>query len=92
MRWENEAEKALTSKGFEVVQRDGVDDWQGWGVLLGRAGDVWAVLSWSYGSCNYCDAYEDMPRGEVVASLAGDVEDGMNEADARARFDARKGW
>lgn len=47
MRWEETAEDAMKRAGFAVVERRGVDDYQGWGVLLAQKGDEWAVLSWS---------------------------------------------
>jgi hypothetical protein len=69
-----------------------VDDYQGWGCLLGRKGSEWAVLSWSYGSCNYCDAYEDLSDEELEVAFQDLVEAGLNEEDARQRFENAKGW
>lgn len=102
MRWENEATLAAEALGWTVVETDGVDDWQGWGVLLLRRWDEWATLSWSYGSCNGCDAYEDEfpydqtdeERVETAVRLFGPlIESGLdNEEAARMKFSERKGW
>ena len=92
MRWECEAEEALQSKGYEKVDQAGVSDWQGWGVLLGKnAGGGYATLWWSYGSCSGCDQYEDMPAGQVVESLAADIDEHATETEARAKFEEYKG-
>ena len=61
MRWESEAKSAAEYLGWTVVDTDGVSDYQGWGALLLQdLGGNWGVLSWSYGSCSYCDGYEDV--------------------------------
>jgi hypothetical protein len=57
-----EAVKAAEHLGWDMIESDGVSDYQGWGVLLLRSsvlGDQWAVLSWTYGSCSGCDSYEE---------------------------------
>src|SRR5512138_905517 len=60
-RWEDDAEKALTDDGYTIIDSAQNDDYQGWGVRLGsNAAGLFAVLSWSYGSCSGCDRYEDM--------------------------------
>lgn len=59
MRWRDETQLAAEHLGYEVVETDGVTDWQGWGVHLLRKDGSWAVLAWSYGSCGACDRYED---------------------------------
>jgi len=91
-RWEEVAEAALVRAGFHVVDRAGVNDYQGWGVLLGKAGDEFAVLSWSYGSCGMCDNYEDLNDEARAAEFDALVERGMTEQEARTKFDNSKGW
>lgn len=92
MRWQEEAEEAMESKGFNVVDFVGESDYQGWGSLLGHNGDEWATLSWSYGSCSYCDSYEDMSREDVIQSLVGDIDTWSSEEEARRKFNDLKGW
>lgn len=94
MRWENEAEEALQRAGYDLnVEKDGVNDYQGWGVLMAQNKDgQYAVCSWSYGSCGYCDGYEDMNNAEREKAFDENVEAGLSEADARAKFEARKSW
>ena len=91
-RWEDVAEAALVRAGFHVVDRAGVNDYQGWGVLLGKAGYEFAVLSWSYGSCGMCDNYEDLNDEARAAEFDALVERGMTEQEARTKFDNSKGW
>lgn len=93
MRWESEAEEALSVHGFDVVvERAGIDDYQGWGVILASSKQEFAVLSWSYGSCSGCDSYEDLPHEQVVEELAELIEKFASEDEARASFNNRKGW
>lgn len=102
MRWENEAEVGAQQLGWEVVDRAGIDDYQGWGVLLlKRYGTEWGVLPWTYGSCNYCDQYEDQftyglsdqDFNEACVRLFGSlIESADSEEAARLLFDSRKGW
>lgn len=94
MRWKTEAEEALKRRGFEVVDTAGVDDWQGWGVLLGKSSaGTFAILGWSYGSCSGCDAYEDLGSEGVIDAISKNIEDGItDEAGARDLFEQRKGW
>jgi hypothetical protein len=91
--WEDDAKEALQRAGFEVVGRDGKDDWQGWGVLLAADGKgKWAVLSWSYGSCSGCDSYMDMSDSERKAAFDSEIEIYDTEEKARLIFSDRKGW
>ena len=106
MRWRDETQLAAEHLGYEVIETDGVTDWQGWGVHLLRRGDdlsaagcVWAVLAWGYGSCSGCDRYEDKisydDRGdpERCAQVFGElIEDCFSEEEARRVFADRKGW
>lgn len=95
MRWRNETRLAAEHLGYEVVETDGVTDWQGWGVHLLRKDGSWAVLAWSYGSCGGCDRYEDEIMGdpEHCAKVFGDLlEACASEEEARSRFSERKGW
>ena len=91
-RWEDVAEAALKRAGFDVIDRAGTCDYQGWGVLMGKAGDEFAVVSWSYGSCGMCDNYEDLSDEARTAEFDGMVARGMTEQDARLKFDSSKGW
>lgn len=90
--YEGDARDAMKRAGFDVLEFVGEHDYQGWGVLLGRSGEEFAVLGWSYGSCELCDAYMDMSDTDRAAAFDALLERGMTEADARARFDQRKGW
>ena len=92
MRWIEEATRALNAAGYALVESDGVCDYQGWGVLLGRNATGWAVLAWSYGSCSYCDSFEGMGDAELRAAFAGLIETAKTESEARRLFDSRKGW
>lgn len=102
MRWEAEARLAAELLGWEVVDCDGVNDYQGWGVLLLRRWDEWGTLAWYYGSCSGCDSYEDEfpydmsdeARNDACVRLFGSlIESGIdNEEDARMKFSERKGW
>lgn len=92
MRWQSEAEQALKNKGYDLVDSDGVSDYQGWGVLLGRCGNSWAILNWSYGSCSGCDRYEGMNENDIVESLTDNIEEYSSEEDARKAFNDNKGW
>lgn len=97
IRWGEETKRAAHHLGFEVVETDGVSDYQGWGVHLLRSPMEWAVLHWSYGSCSVCDEYEDTcpydPTPEQAAAVFGDlIERCGDEAAARQRFSDRKGW
>lgn len=102
MRWENEATVAAELLGWTVVESDGVNDYQGWGVLLLKRFDVeWGTLAWSYGSCNHCDSYEDkfgygMADEDFnqmcVQEFGPLIESADDEEKARARFSERKGW
>lgn len=95
---------AASFLGWDVVETAGVSDYQGWGVLLlkkpGRFewdAHEWAVLAWSYGSCSYCDRYEDRLGYDASAAqcalVFGDLlELCDDEESARTMFDARKGW
>jgi hypothetical protein len=93
-RWEGEAEQALKKAGYTVVARDGVSDYQGWGVMLGKSeSGMFAVLSWSYGSCGGCDPYDGDSTTQIVESLAGTIEHfSTDEAGAVERFKGSKGW
>ena len=96
-RWEEDAESALKRAGFDVIDRAGTCDYQGWGVLIGKAGDEFAVdefavVSWSYGSCGMCDNFEDLSDEARAAEFDGMVERGMTEQEARVKFDSSKGW
>lgn len=92
MRWEDEAKTAMNLTGYKVIEKDGVTDWQGWGVLLGRNSKNFAVLGWSYGSCSGCDSYENMSEDEVVKDLQNNIEIFNTEEEARIKFDERKYW
>lgn len=104
MRWEWETAVAASRLGWQVVETDGVDDYQGWGVHLLRSPDAWAVLSWSYGSCSGCDYYEDRiyaydgsqrtdaPADLYVELFSDCIERCDNEEAARKLFSDRKGW
>ena len=91
-RWEDVAEAALVRAGFAVIDRAGTNDYQGWGVLLGKSGDEFAVVSWSYGSCAVCDGYEDLSEEARAAEFDGMIARGMTEQEARLKFDSSKGW
>jgi hypothetical protein len=87
MRWEEDAEKALQRAGFALIERDGVDDHQGWCALLATNDKgKWAVLSWSYGSCSGCDSYEDMSECERKAAFDSEIEIFDTEEKARLTF------
>lgn len=100
MRWEDETRMAAGHLGYEIVETDGINDYQGWGVHLLRMGSQWAVLSWGYGTCSGCDAfegqfveYDDRLRADACAVVFGElIETCADEDAARRLFDERKGW
>ena len=98
MRWREETERAAEHLGYKVVETDGSDDWEGWGVhLLQSHHGSWAVLSWSYGSCSGCDSYEgQLDNGDSPEDCARvfyeNIEHCMSEEEARTLFLDRKGW
>ena len=95
MRWEDETRSAAEHLGYTVVETDGVDDYQGWGVYLLRKGDEWAILPWNYGSCSGCDAYEEenMSTPELCVEIFGGlIETFADEVAARIAFSGSKGW
>lgn len=93
MRWESDAEAALERAGFKVVERDGTDDYQGWGALLATdSKGRWATLAWSYGTCSYCDSYEDLSDEELEAEFDQSIEIFETEDRARLSFADLKGW
>ena len=102
IRWEEEARPAAEHLGWKVRDVSGIADYQGWGVLLlHKVGDDlgqkdrWATLGWSYGSCNYCDGYEDQNTStpEACAAVFGELIEEFTSAEkAMASFSDRKGW
>lgn len=92
MRWETAAREAAARQGLEVVDVAGVDDWQGWGVLLLKGDVTWGVCAWSYGSCSYCDAYEDLSDSDLAAAFDRNITLYSTEDEARAKFEDAKGW
>lgn len=91
-RWYEEAKSAAAKSGWTEVEYGGIDDYQGWGVLLIRNGEQWGVLPWSYGSCGGCDEYEDLSDVQQCAAFTALIETAADEATARMLFDSRKGW
>lgn len=96
-RWEGLAEEALKRQGYTVIDRAGINDYQGWCSLLGRTdivgtGITYAVVSWSYGSCSGCDSREDQEYEQVILDFIHDTERFADEGAAWACFDGRKGW
>lgn len=94
-RWSGEVVNALKLDGFELVDSDGVDDYQGWAVLLFTC-DLreWAVVDYSYGSCSGCDQYEEMSDDERTSAFRElavryDTEQSAREAFKEA---ADRGW
>ncbi|HYF56280.1 MAG TPA: hypothetical protein VEA41_18645 [Salinarimonas sp.] len=92
MRWEDEAESAVERAGAVAVKRDGVSDWEGWGVILLRRGDQWGTLRWSYGSCSGCDRYEDMSDAERAKEFDELIAWHSDYDAAMAAFENGKGW
>ncbi len=92
MRWEETAEEAMKSQGFEVIASDGQDDYSGYGVTLGRKEGLYATLSWSYGSCSWCDHYEDMSPEERLQAFVELIDTWTTEEEARRKFNDSKGW
>ena len=85
-RWSEEAIQAVG--GSDKVKRAaGVSDWQGWGSILTYDN---RVLSWSYGSCGGCDAYEDSQ--DPVADLAENITQYATAEEAELAFDGAQGW
>lgn len=92
MSWEDVAEEAMKSQGFELVDIEVTKDYQGYGVVLGRKGGLYATLSWSYGSCSYCDSYEDMSEEERLQAFVELIDTWSTEEEARRKFNDSKGW
>lgn len=93
MRWEEEATVAALRAGYRVKDTAGINDYQGWGVLLlHSAAKGWAVLSWTYGSCGGCDSYEDMDDTGRAKAFDALIDVQSDEPTARLTFDSRKGW
>lgn len=83
--WEDEAIRAAEGAGWRVVGVNGADDYQGGGTLLLEQGTCWAVLQWTYGTCEHCDQYLNRPTAEVVQEMKGLIDE-LDESHARAKF------
>jgi len=91
-RWEDAAEQAMERAGFDVIERAGVADYQGWGVLMGRNGMEYAILGWSYGSCSGCDSYEGLSESDLAAEFDDLVLRHLTNKEACIKFNDCKGW
>jgi hypothetical protein len=98
VRWSTEAIVAAIMTGWDVLELNGVADYQGWGGLLlrrneSRQGELWkwATLRWSYGSCGGCDSYEDVPINQVIEQLGDLITVWESEEKARLTF-KEGGW
>lgn len=101
LRWGGEINKLFTSLGCELAECEGVSDYQGWGVMLfkfkkydWRDEHEWLVVSWGYGSCGGCDAYEDNSPFENAKAWLSLAEHFRDEGVARKAYtDAtERGW
>lgn len=92
MSWEDVAEEAMKSQGFEVIDIEVTKDYQGYGVVLGRKDGLYATLSWSYGSCSHCDEYENMSDEERLQAFVELIDTWTTEEEARRKFNDSKGW
>lgn len=91
-RWEGAFSEAIEKQGGRVDEIAGPDDYQGWGAILAQKGDLWGAIGWSYGSCEWCDPYEDGQSSieeEVANSLMW-----TTEREARETFAEliSRGW
>lgn len=80
-RWAEEALEALDGSGVERAVGEGT--YQGSGVILTTDN---RVLAWAFGSCSYCDAFENLERPAVVARLKEKIESFGDRGPAEACF------
>ncbi len=92
MRWQETAENVLRNAQYEIVDVDGVSDYSGWGCVLAKKESTWATLSWSYGSCSWCDGYEDMSEEDRHQAFSELIDNWSSEEEARRKFNNSKGW
>lgn len=64
-RWSEEFLKGLEE--FEVVKDNSESDYSGKVDLIcyDLSSDSYIYIQYYYGSCNYCDGYEDMPEEQL---------------------------
>jgi hypothetical protein len=62
-----------------------------WDVIQEKFGKIWGTLSWSYGSCSGCDAYEDLNADDRLKAFIK-LTSFFDEVEARRQFEDRKGW
>jgi hypothetical protein len=68
-RWSEDIESILGDYGTILASQVN-NDYQGDCKYLIDLGDRYAIAEWSWGSCNYCDPYEDMSSEERRKELA----------------------
>lgn len=67
-RWHKTVAKTLPDG--EVVFSTGLCDYQGYVAIVARLDDGrWLHYSWSYGSCDGCDAWEGVPEEDVKEDI-----------------------
>ena len=92
IRWEEVAEAAAKEVGASIEEKDGTNDYQGWGVLLLYRDSHWGTLAWTYGSCGGCDSYEDMSDADRLKEFINLITWHTGETTARKHFNDSKGW
>lgn len=66
-RWYHIASQIM--EGHTIIWEDSNADYQGTVSILGVKNNKFKWLEYSYGSCNYCDSYEDLSEGDVLKAF-----------------------
>ncbi len=91
VRWASAIKKLFDSLEMEVVEFEGISDYQGCGIFLLREDHWnnarWYVMSFSYGTCGGCDAFEDLNALERAKAWLDLTESFATEQDAREVYE-----
>jgi hypothetical protein len=94
MKYETKAKQALAEKGYEFVKSDGVNDWQGWVILLGHNKNTnkYAIIYYGYGSCSGCDSRENLSEEEIVKGFIKNMDEFDSLEEAEKFYEEHKSW
>jgi hypothetical protein len=71
-RWSEYAEELFYD--WNIIWDNSYADYQGTGEFVAEKDGKFAYVTWTYGSCSGCDAWEDMPEDEVRKDFKNGVE------------------
>jgi len=72
----------IESLGVKIVLDVSDDDYQGDSYLVLQDGEKWGVLTYGWGSCSGCDAYEACHTVESMSELRDGLEAGISWYDS----------